>query len=305
MEKFIASLISGVLMLFGQKKLNEDVWDKQNEYNELMYQKYNSPTAQSQELKKAGLSDSAIGQALSGYNGQSLDITSSPLQPANIMESLSGVAGLNNDEARLKLEEKNTESNVKLNKALIEKYGVEAGLTGKQLDYWTDAFQELVKQPWFENQKIAADIYRLEGETWKLNTDAMLNDLEYKYKIKFNEESLKHIDLLNQELEKNIEKIASDIGLNEVQKKYLAANIAYLYCEAAAITQLDDVRKKDAAEARYYMDLLEKSGKPYDVKLNRWKIGTDILNSVIKAAGLAVGFGKLGFKPNPIGFKTY
>ena len=76
MNEFFASLISGVVSLFMQNKMNEKQhaqnisdWQMQNQYNERMYNNYNSPVARAEQLGDAGLSDAAIGQALSGFNG--------------------------------------------------------------------------------------------------------------------------------------------------------------------------------------------------------------------------------------------
>lgn len=279
MNEFFASLISGVVSLFMQNKMNErqhvqniSDWQMQNEYNEQMYNNYNSPVARAEQLSNAGLSDAAIGQALSGFNGSGTAIQSSPLQPTNIAEMFSSIFGNVNDTMRLGNE-------TALNKSEIRLKGVENGLKGKELEYWEKAFDDIIKKPWFENQRIAAETYLINEQGFGQNIENSINDLEYKV-----QQATKDIRIDTIKLQFN--KVASEIGLNEAQKQQAYANTLYLIAKIEEINQLKDVREREAAEARFYKDIIEKIGVPYGVVKDAADLGKDIIKSIFDMFGI-------------------
>ena len=87
MEEFFSALLKGIVGLFVssvQHEQNLTDWSRQNEYNEMQYIKHGSPSARANEMHEAGLSDAAIGQALSGGSSNATMLSSAPLQPNNI-----------------------------------------------------------------------------------------------------------------------------------------------------------------------------------------------------------------------------
>lgn len=151
METFLSLLIQGALSLFGvaaQHELNREDWAAQNEYNETMYNKYNAPVARMEQLKNAGLSDSAIGQALSGSNGSSTMVSSAPIQPTNIMDAISGFGQLTNENQRVKNETDLKIANI-------------------------DEIKQNIK-------KLAKETDRIEAEKEKINADTQLTEQEKK-----------------------------------------------------------------------------------------------------------------------------
>lgn len=93
----IAQLIGGLLAAYMQGDLNRKAVEETNLYNEEMYNEHMHPVARAKELKLAGLSDSAIGQALSGAgSGTSLNLNSQPNQAPDIMNSILGALNAGN-----------------------------------------------------------------------------------------------------------------------------------------------------------------------------------------------------------------
>jgi hypothetical protein len=106
METFIASFIVGMIAAAMQHSNNISDMGMQNQYNERMWNLHSSPTARADELRMAGLSDSAIAQALTGYNGAGTTLNSAPMQPTDMMSHLYDLLGSAN-------ETKKTESDIK------------------------------------------------------------------------------------------------------------------------------------------------------------------------------------------------
>jgi len=99
----IAALI-GVGSTIMQQIGNKVNADKQNQYNEDMYNKYSNPVARADQLRAAGMSDAGIGQALAGFNGAGTTIQASEIGNPDITGALSGLGQLLNDSKRVENE---------------------------------------------------------------------------------------------------------------------------------------------------------------------------------------------------------
>ena len=279
MEQFFAALISGVMSYFASNQLQDKQhtqnigdWQMQNRYNEQMYNEYNSPKARAEQLAEAGMSDAGIGSALSGFNGSGTSIVSSPMQPTNIGDMFSQMFGSINDTMRLGNESAK-------NRADIEQIGIENGIKGKELDYWMVAFDDICKKPFYENEKLAAETYLKYEEAFTENIKSQTADLELKIKNEGKEDLIKQI---HQQVEIN----ASQIGLNSAEAKQAETNCLWLAAKVEEINDLKDVRQKEAAEAKFYKELLEKLGIPYQTLKDAADLGTKIFDSITDIFGL-------------------
>ena len=230
MEAFFSALISGIIGLFisdQQHRQNISDWQMQNNYNENMYNEYNSPSARVEQLKNAGLSDAAIGQALSGFSGSGTSIASAPIQPNNISDSLSSIFGNINDTMRVGNE-------TKLNYEEIKLKGLEQGLKGNELKLFEKTFNALAKKPYLENSLIKNEAFNYEMDSNLKESQYNLNEaLKNKYGVE--------TDLLEIEryinsgtksakiryIENQVRLQQSELNLNDAQIKNLTANIEF------------------------------------------------------------------------------
>lgn len=320
-------LLASIGVVAAQEGLNLFNMDKQNTHNLDVYEKYNTPLAQAEQLKAAGVSDAGIGQALTGHQGASIDLTSAPMQPNNMTDAINSMTNMFNDTRRV-------ENETTYNKAAVANLFQDFEIKGWKLKECEATFDNLVNKSFFDVEKLKSDIDKNKSDIKKNESDiavnesqvevnkaeetlkknqadlvsheALIKEIESIYTVEFNDQQLEHLRKLNEELDGKIELIQSQLGLDKAQAAMFRANIVYLMAEATAIGEMKDVRKREAAEARFYNQFLVDHGKPYEVRLNRWKIGTEIFGSTIKAVGMAFGIASMKApKMTPIGFKTY
>lgn len=275
MEAFFAALISGVMAWFindRQHDQNIQDWERQNTYNENMYNQYNSPQSRARQLREAGMSDAGIGSALSGVGGSSPMIYGSPMQPTNINDGLNSAFGSIMDSLRVHNE-------TEINKAEVKLKGIENGIKGKELEYWEKAFEEIVSKPFNENQKLAAEAYLINEKGFGQNIENSIQDLELKVS-----ESTKNVRIETIKLE--FDKKAAEIGLTEAQAKQAYENTLYLIAKRNEINQLTDVREREAAEARFYKEFMEKIGIPYDSVKDLGEFVNEIIKTILNTFGL-------------------
>jgi len=279
METFIASFIVGMIAAAMQHSNNISDMGMQNQYNERMWNLHSSPTARADELRMAGLSDSAIAQALTGYNGAGTTLNSAPMQPTDMMSHLYDLLGSAN-------ETKKTESDIKFNDASIEKMGIEAGYTGAQLKVYEATSKYLIERAGIENDFIKSSINKNESETKKIKAetdkislDARYQEIENYIKENTADDEIKKIKNEIKQQNKNLE-------LTDAQIESLLANAAYMYEQAEQINILDDVKEKEAAEAKFYEEFLKEFGVPYEVCKDVADTGVKVLESVIGMFGI-------------------
>lgn len=281
METFIASFIVGLMAAAMQHQSNASDFGMQNQYNERMWNLHSSPMARADELRQAGLSDSAIAQALTGYTGAGTTLQSAPMQPTDIMSHLYDLLGSAN-------ETKKTASDIKFNDASIEKMGVEAGYTGAQLKVYEATSKYLIERAGIENdfiksgiRKNRAEASKSEAEADKIRLDARYQEIENYIKENTADDEI-------QKIKNEIKQQNKNFKLTDAQIDSLLANAAYMYEEAEALNILDDVKEKEAAEARFYEKFLQEYGVPYDVVKDVADTGVRVLDSVLGIFGIKV-----------------
>lgn len=287
-EAVIAAL-AGLASIFTQGKMNENnmlqsnkqTMDMTNQINQNQYDLYNSPTARADALRKAGLSDAAIGAALSGYSGQSgITLTSQPLQPTSVGSTISDLFSSLTGIGDLERKKGETKSNIALNEVQIKKLGIEAGLKGRELDLFNETFQNMVTKSLLENEVLASE-YNL-NEALRKNADA---DEQLK-KIEFYVQS-GTMDSRIEEINNKVKLQQSQLKLNDAQIKQITANIALLEAQADAINDLKDERERQSAEARFYKQFLDEHDIPYDVLDDIIKHGSEILSAILNVFNIS------------------
>lgn len=313
-------LLASLGVVAAQEGVNLFNMDHQNAHNLEVYEQYNTPIAQAKQLKDAGVSDAGIGQALTGHQGASIDLTSAPMQPNNMTDAINSMTNMFNDTRRL-------DNETTYNKAAVANLFQDFEIKGWKLKECAATFDNLVNKSFFEVEKLKSDIdvnksdidvnksvidvnnadkTLKENQSELVSHESLIKEVESIYAVEFNEQQLEHLRKLNDELGEKIALIQSQLGLNKTQAAMFRANIVYLMAEATAIGEMKDVRKREAAESRFYNQFLEQHGKPYEVRLNRWKMGTQIFGDTIKAVGMAFGIASMRTpKMTPIGFKNY
>lgn len=258
MEEFIAALLGGLILSATQHGLNRYDWNAQNEYNEEMFNIHGSPSAIANDMSLAGMSDAGIASALGSYKGAGTQLMSSPLQPTNIDDSLLGMLGMYNETRKTSAEVDNL-------KADADKKAVEAGYTGLQAKMFSDAYKNILLSYDISNQealsrtnKKLAEIDKIRDEQDILQTQKAILEIERYIKENSKDDSVKLI-------KQQIRVAASHANLNNKLIDESAAKIIYYTQQAQAIEDLKDVRDKEAAESRFYSEICNNTGLPYDV----------------------------------------
>lgn len=295
MEDFFSALLRGIVGLFVsniQHEQNLTDWSRQNQYNEMQYMQHGSPAARAKELGEAGLSDAAIGQALSGGSSSATMLASAPLQPNNISEALNSAFTNINATEKLPHEIRELEAEVDLK-------GAQANLTKAQTRVYRRMADSIVNEAQWKADKAYwesvekfndVNMQLLEEEKRKLENlsleiDNYIKDGQSTWLIK--------------QVELNVQKTAAEIGLTEEQTKLATANAAYFIGNCKVIEELSDVRKQQAATAQFYNKIIEKYGVPYEVI----KDGAQAVGQVLQTALSVFNVGNMFRLPDASGIK--
>lgn len=210
-----------------QARLNQQAIDKQNEYN--------SPQSQMQRFQQAGLNPDLIyGQSNEGYSGNvSTDAPPSP----------------HGDPVQAVINQRLAESQIAVNDSVVTKNLADAGYHDAGADY----FKRKVQAQDIVDELNRANAGRLRKDTERMDTD--IENMRKQGEILSEDLVRKKMENEHYEerLKAELDKMASDMRLNEAQANKFKADAWKIYKQTPAeIAELNARAAKEGALTSYY-----------------------------------------------------
>lgn len=167
MEGFFASLVKGLITMIAQQQLNNYAMDRQNSYNERMFNQYGRPMSQASEMRMAGMSDAGIGAALSGYSGAGTTLQSAPLETAQFGDLFADMGQLLQNQktgTEIKLNEigaKQAKQNLQKGLVEIRMLKVQHNISQNQYSLLRNTFNNMIRLSDAELQTKLAELEKL------------------------------------------------------------------------------------------------------------------------------------------------
>lgn len=288
-QAIIQAFLNGLQSMYindYQHKQSIGDWNMQNNYNENMYNQYNSPVARAKQLSDAGLSDAAIGAALSGFNGSGTQIASAPMNPTNTSGILADVFGALNNTMLSNSETRLNNSNRRLNFVELAKRATEVGINFYNLKLLKKTLPALCDKPTLENDVLRGNIQNLIADYNLKNSQRRSTELDTQLKEidRYIKEGTKNTQI--EEIENRVKLQQQQFGLNDMQVKNITANIVYIKAQTDVINETKNVRKKEALEAEFYSNFLSKYGIPFNDAKDAILKGVNLIGSLFKIFGI-------------------